>query len=108
MTIPALFLAAMLTAAAPGPATPVAFQFKDAASYESRSMLHFRAIDFRDSPLRPLADDVKFDKDALYGLVPVGPKPETALAVVWRPRPPAGRNCGWTPTAASRPSSATP
>ncbi len=90
MTTQALFLAAMLTAAGPSPATPAAFQFKDAATYENRPVLQYRAIEFRDVPVRPLGNDLKFGKGTLYGLVPVGPRPETALTIVWRPKAPGG------------------
>ena len=51
---PTLFLAAMLCVAADSPAAPVAFEFKDAATYENRPVLQYRAIEFRDSPVRPL------------------------------------------------------
>jgi hypothetical protein len=89
MTTSTIFLAAMLTLAADPPAEPVAFEFKDAAAYQGRPVLQYRAIEFRDAPVRPLGDR-KFAAGALYGLVPVGPAPETALAIVWLPKAPGG------------------
>jgi hypothetical protein len=80
----------MLCVAADLPATPVAFEFKDAATFENRSVLQYRAIEFRDSPVRPLGEERKFGAGARYGMVPVGPKPETALTIVWRPTAPGG------------------
>jgi len=90
MTTPMLCLAAMLSLAADSPAAPVAFQFKDAAAYENRQVLQYRAIEFRDSPVQPLGDQPKFEAGSLYGLVPVGPKPETALPIVWCPKATGG------------------
>ena len=52
------------SAAADSPAMPVAFEFKDAATYENRPVLQYRAIEFRESPVRPLGDDRKFDGQA--------------------------------------------
>ncbi|MGD0517895.1 MAG: hypothetical protein ABSA26_10210, partial [Thermoguttaceae bacterium] len=49
-------------------------------------VLQYRAIEFHDQPVRPLGDDRKFAEGAMYGLVPVGPKPETALMIVWIPK----------------------
>ena len=85
---PALFLATMLCLAVDAPATPSAFQFKDAATYENRPVLQYRAIEFRGSPVRPLGDR-KFVK-AIYGVVPVGPIWDTALTIVWVPQAPGG------------------
>jgi hypothetical protein len=98
---PTIFLAAMLCLAADSPeaatsaapavqATPVAFEFQDLAAYENRPVLQYRAIEFRDQPARPLGEDRKFPEGALYGLVPVGPKPETALMMVWAPKAEGG------------------
>jgi hypothetical protein len=91
---PTLFLATVLCLAADASAapeaTPVAFEFKDTATYEKRPVLQYRAIDFRNTPMRPLADERKFDAGTLYGLVPVGPKPDTALTIVWRPKAAGG------------------
>ena len=41
------------------------------------------------SPVRPLGDR-KFAAGALYGVVPVGPTPETALTIVWLPKAAGG------------------
>ncbi len=84
---PAFFLAAMLFFAAD---TPAAFEFIDSAAYENRPVLQYRAIEFRDQPVRPLGEDRKFAEGAMYGLVPVGPKPETALMIVWIPKAEGG------------------
>jgi hypothetical protein len=85
-----LFLTAMLAVAAEPPATPVAFEFKDAATYQDRSVLQYRAIEFRDSPVRPLDDERRFGAGPRYGVVPVGPKPDTALTIVWCPKASGG------------------
>ena len=46
-----------LAAARPADAAAVPFEFHDAATYEGRSVLHFRNLDLRDKPDRPLAAD---------------------------------------------------
>jgi hypothetical protein len=74
-------------AAAPAAAV---FEFRDSASYQGRSVLVYRAIEFHDAPVRPLPGEFKPVPGALYGLVPVGPKPETALSIVWCPKAPGG------------------
>lgn len=81
-----LFLATMLCLAADAPAT---FQFKDAAAYDNRSVLQYRALEFRNVPVRPMGDR-KFAAKALYGVVPVGPIWDTALTIVWIPKGPDG------------------
>jgi hypothetical protein len=68
----------------------VALEFVDLATFEGRTISQYRAIEFRDWPVRPLAGDFKPDSGALYGLVPVGPKSETALAIVWCPKAASG------------------
>ena len=87
---PVFFLAAMLVLATDSPAAPAAFEFKDSALYENRPVLQYRAIEFRDQPARPLGEDRKFADGAMFGLVPVGPKPETALMIVWIPKAEGG------------------
>ncbi len=67
-------------------ATPAVFQFDDSATYENRPVLQYRAIEFRDKPARSLGEDRKFAEGAQYGLVPIGPSPETALMLVWLPK----------------------
>ena len=52
-------------------------------------MLQYRAIEFREQPVRPLGDR-KFAAGALYGVVPVGPAQETALTIVWLPKAAGG------------------
>jgi hypothetical protein len=86
---PMLFLAAAICAAGDPAATPVAFQFRDAVKYESRPVLQYRAIEFRQEPVRPLGDR-KFAPGALYGVVPVGPAQEAALTIVWLPKAAGG------------------
>ncbi len=83
----AIFLAAPLCSA---DAAPVAFEFKDAVKYEGRSVLQYRALEFRSHPVCPLGDDRKFPLGAQYGVVPVGPNQKTALAIVWIPKAAGG------------------
>ena len=52
----ALFAAAVLCLAADPPAGPVAFEFKDTATFAGRPVLQYRAIEFREQPVRPLGD----------------------------------------------------
>ncbi len=82
-----LILSALLTMAADASGT---FEFKDAAVYEKRPMLQYRAVEFRNTPVRPLGDERAFPSGTLYGVVPVGPKPETALTIVWLPEADGG------------------
>ena len=86
---PTLFLATMLCLAADAQAPPPAFQFKDAADYEKRPVMQYRALEFRNVPVRPLGDR-KFDSKAFYGVVPVGPIWDTALTIVWLPKAAGG------------------
>jgi hypothetical protein len=88
----ALFLSAILCMAADAAAAPepAAFEFKDLATYENRPALQYRAIDFRDKPMRPLKEERKFPDGAMFGLVSVGPKSENALTIVWIPKAEAG------------------
>ena len=51
----ALFAAAVLCLAADPPAGPVAFEFKDTATFAGRPVLQYRAIEFREQPVRPWA-----------------------------------------------------
>jgi len=83
---PTLFLATMLCLAADAPS---AFEFKDAAAYDNRPVLQYRAIEFRNVPVRPLGNR-KFAAKALYGVAPVGPMWDTALTIVWLPNAPGG------------------
>ena len=71
-------------------APAVALEFKDSATFEGRVVAQYRTIELRDAPVRPLFGDFKPSPGALYGLVPVGPKPETALVIVWCPKAPGG------------------
>lgn len=80
-----LFCCAAAWLGADPAAAPVAFEFQDAAAHDGRSMIHYRAIEFRESPVQPLAGDFSPTAGALYGQLPVGPAPETALGVVWLP-----------------------
>ncbi len=85
-----LLLPVLLSLGADGGGPAVALEFKDAATFEGRLMMHYRAIEFRDAPVRPLSGEFKPGPGALYGLVPVGPKPETALTIVWCPKAAGG------------------
>jgi len=86
------FLSCVLLAFSPAAAAdaPAAFEFKDAADHDGRTMIHYRAIDLRNSPPRPLEGDFKPTADVRYGLVPVGPTPEAALLIVWLAKAPGG------------------
>ena len=72
------------------PPTAGSLEFKDAAALDGRSVLQYRAIEFRATPAKPLEGDLAPGEGIQYGLLPVGPKPETALAIVWLPRAPGG------------------
>ena len=72
------------------PAASVAFEFQDTADHNGRSMMHYRAIEFREDPIQPLAGDLSATPGAMYGQVPVGSAIESALAVVWLPDTAAG------------------
>jgi hypothetical protein len=80
----------LLSVGADAAAPPVALEFKDASTFDGRTVLQYRAIEFRDAPARPLSGEFKPSPGALYGLVPVGPKPETALSIVWCPKSAGG------------------
>lgn len=67
-------------------AAPVAFEFHDAVVHQGQPMVHYRPIEFREEPVQPLAGDYSPTPGAFYGQLPVGPKPETAIAVVWLPK----------------------
>ncbi len=84
----AFFLALSCMAAAP--AKPTAFEFKDSTNCEGRSVQHYRALEFRNVPVRPLHPERKFAAGTLYGVVPVGPNYDTALTIVWAPNAPGG------------------
>jgi hypothetical protein len=75
-----------------GAASPAAgpMVFKDAAALDGRSVLQSRAIEFRAVPAKPLEGDLAPGAGAQYGLLPVGPNPQTALAIVWFPKAPGG------------------
>jgi hypothetical protein len=66
-------------------------EFKDAVALDGRSTLQFRAIEFRTTPPKPLEGDLAPGEGVQYGLLPVGPNPETSLAIVWLPRAASGR-----------------
>jgi len=85
-----LLLPALLALGADRGIPAAALEFRDSATFEGRAVSQYRAIEFRDTPVRPLTGDFKPTPGALYGLVPVGPRPETALAVVWCPKASAG------------------
>ncbi|MGA2257763.1 MAG: hypothetical protein ABSG53_24130, partial [Thermoguttaceae bacterium] len=86
LVLPALLLGAGVRS----DSQPVAFEFVDADSFEGRNVAQYRAIEFRDKPARPLPADFHPGPNARYGLLPVGPRPETALAVVWCPKAAGG------------------
>jgi hypothetical protein len=79
-------LSIWLSAASP----PAGLEFKDAAELEGRAVLQFRAIEFRTAPAKPLDFDGVPGEGARHGLLPVGPSPDTALAIVWLPQAPSG------------------
>ena len=68
----------------------VHFDFKDAATHGGRSVLQYRALEFRDTPVRPFSGDFTAVPGALYGLVLAGPHPQTARTIVWLPNSPGG------------------
>lgn len=74
------------TIAAADPGAPVALEFRDAVTYDGRTCLQYRTIEFRQEPVQPLEGDCKPTPGAQYGQIRVGPSPETALAVVWIPK----------------------
>jgi len=86
------FLLATCGAAATPVAAPVALEFKDSATYEGRAVAQYQAIEFRNAPIRPLETDPaqKFPAGVKYGLLPLGPKTETAMVVVWAPKADGG------------------
>jgi hypothetical protein len=69
-------------------ATPVALEYKDSAVYEGRAVAQYQAVEFRDAPDRPLAIDAKEKLPAgvKYGVLALGPKRETAIAILWAPK----------------------
>jgi hypothetical protein len=84
---PLLFLSTFLCLAAdPSAAPATALKFKDSATCHGRPAVYYRAVEFRDTPVRPLEDGQKFPAGAKYGLLPIGPKPETGLMIVWIPK----------------------
>ena len=86
-----LLLPALLLGAGDQPdGAATAFEFVDADSFDGRAVVQYRAIEFRDKPARPLRGKFKPEPGALYGLLRVGPRPETALAIVWCPKAPGG------------------
>ncbi len=84
----AAFLLAALCMAVDAPATPAAFDFKDATTHGGRSVQHYRAVEFRNVPVRPLKTEHKFPAGTLYGVVRVGPNFDTALTIVWAAKAP--------------------
>ena len=87
---PTLLCAVLLCMTDAGGATPVALEFKDAAARDKRQVVTYRALEFRDTPVRPLGEGRTFEAGAQYAVVPVGPKPETALTIVWLPKAAGG------------------
>ena len=65
MTNAVLLVAVSLCLAADSPAAPVAFEFKDTATYDGRSIQQYRAIEFRKVPVRPLGMEHKFPAGTL-------------------------------------------
>jgi hypothetical protein len=82
-----LFLAACGATANPV-AAPVALEYKDSATYEGRPVAQYQAIEFRETPNRPLQLDSKEKLPAgvRYGALQLGPSKETALVIVWAPK----------------------
>jgi hypothetical protein len=66
------------------------FVFRDASALDGRSILHFRALEFANTPIRPLHAESTIGEGALYSLLPVGSNPEDALTVVWNPKAAGG------------------
>jgi hypothetical protein len=66
------------------------FVVHESATYDGRSVLHFRTLEFARAPVRPITTAVPLGSGVLYGLLPVGSGPEAALTVVWNPRASGG------------------
>jgi hypothetical protein len=80
----------MVLCMAPAPSTaPVALKFKDSATCRGLPAVQYHALEFRDRPVRPI-EGRKFPAGAKYSLVPLGPKPELGLLLVWVPNAPGG------------------
>jgi hypothetical protein len=81
-----LFLSTFLCLTSNPSTAPVDLEFVDSATCQDRAAVQYRAIEFRDQPVRPLHGGRKFGAGTKYGLLPVGPKPETGLTIVWIPK----------------------
>jgi hypothetical protein len=77
---------ALTLAAPPGETIPRTWEFRDAVSFDGRSLLAYRPIELGTKPPRPLhpADDP--GPGAKFGLLPVGNQPESFRLLVWRPK----------------------
>ncbi len=87
---PLLLLSMVLSASASPSTPPVALEFKDSATCRNRSAVKYHALEFRDKPVRPMDGRPKFPAGVKYSLVPLGPKPEKGLLLVWIPKAPGG------------------
>lgn len=58
------------------------FEFRDAENCQGRSIMRFRSVVLRPTPVSPIESTTAFDAEALYGLVLVGRAPNDALNVV--------------------------
>ncbi len=74
------WLTALFAAALCG--EPGRFEFRDAEKCQGRSVLRFRSVLLRPTPVSPISSEIAFDAEALYGLVLVGRSPDDALNVV--------------------------
>ncbi|MBN2024256.1 MAG: hypothetical protein JW809_15845 [Pirellulales bacterium] len=81
-----LLLAAVLATGDDGGPPAVAMEFKDSATFEGRTVAQYRTLELRDAPVRPIEGDFHATPGDRFGVVPVGPRPETALTIVWRPK----------------------
>jgi hypothetical protein len=80
-----VLLSLILALAADSPDS-ASFEFKDAAVYENRTVLLYRAIEFHGTLAKPLVEERKFAEKTQFGLILVGANRDTALSVAWNPK----------------------
>lgn len=74
-------LFALLVTQSPAPA----WQFRDAAAHDGRSLLVFRPVELGAAPVRPFSEGERPPPNAKYSLLPVGTRPDVYPALVWLP-----------------------
>jgi hypothetical protein len=74
----------MVLAVAGQPAAS-AFKLLDVETVEGRPVNRYRALEFGETPVRPVTWEVAPPRGVRHGLVPVGPHTDSALAVAWDP-----------------------